>query len=283
MKKIKLNNGVEMPSVGFGVYQIDDKEVCEQSVLNALKCGYRLIDTAAIYCNEEAVGKAVKKSGIAREEIFITTKAWIQEDGLNDTPKTFEKSLKRLGVDYIDLYLTHQPFGDLYGTWRAMEKLYKEGKIRAIGVCNLLPEKLVDLTVHNEIPPAVCQIETHPFFQQIEMQKILKEFDIALESWAPLDQAKNNIFSNNLLLDIAKKHNKSAAQVILRWLNQRGIIVIPRSVHKERIEENFNIFDFSLDNEDMEKISTLDTKKSSFFSYSDPAIAKTLGACKFNG
>ncbi|MES1224351.1 MAG: aldo/keto reductase [Bacteroidota bacterium] len=280
MQKVKLNNGVEMPILGFGVFQVTDLAECERSVVDAIETGYRLIDTAASYMNEEAVGKAIKSSGIKREELFITTKLWIQLNGYDGTKKAFENSLKRLQVDYLDLYLIHQPFGDVYGEWRAMQDLYKEGKVRAIGVSNFHPDRLIDLIIHNEIVPAVNQIETHPFHQQIETQKFLEENKIQIESWGPFAEGKNNIFHNELLLSIGKKYNKSIAQVILRWLTQRGVIAIPKSVRKERIEENFNIFDFKLSEDDMDQIKKLDTKASLFFDHRDPAMVKWLGERK---
>lgn len=280
MQTVKLNNGVEMPILGFGVFQVKDLEECEKSVIDAIETGYRLIDTAASYENEEAVGKAIKRSGVAREDLFITTKLWIQSNGYEGTKKAFEDSLKRLQLDYLDLYLMHQPLGDVYGEWRAMQDLYKEGRIRAIGVSNFHPDRLIDLIIHNEIVPAVNQIETHPFHQQVETQKFLQENNVQIESWGPFAEGKSNIFHNDLLASIGKKYNKSIAQVILRWLTQRGVVAIPKSVRKERIEENFNSLDFELSAEDMEAIKTLDTKASSFFSHRDPAMVKWLGERK---
>jgi len=280
MKKIKLNNNVEMPILGFGVYQITEAKQCERSVLDALEIGYRSIDTAAAYMNEEAVGSAVKKSGINREEIFITTKLWIQDAGYESTKKAFIKSLKKLQLDYLDLYLIHQPFGDIYGSWRAMEVLYKEGKVRAIGVSNFQPDRLMDLMIFNEIVPAVNQIETHPFCQQIESQKFLQENKVQIESWGPFAEGRNGLFNNELLQSIGEKYNKSVAQVVLRWMIQRDVVVIPKSIRKERIKDNFNVFDFELTNEDIEKISTLDTKKSVFFDHRDPEMVKWLGNIK---
>jgi len=282
MQNVVLNNGVEMPILGFGVYQIADTEECEKSVYEAIRAGYRLIDTAAAYQNEEAVGTAIQKSGVLREEIFVTTKLWIQDAGYESTKKAFERSLKRLQLDYLDLYLIHQPYGDVYGSWRAMEELYREGKIRAIGVSNFQPDRLMDLMVHNEVVPAVNQIETHPFNQQIETQKLLEENKVQIESWGPFAEGKNNIFENELLRSIAGKYQKSVAQVILRWLTQRGVVVIPKSVRKERIVENFNIFDFELSPEDMDAIGTLDTKVSSFFDHRDPKMVKRLGTVKLD-
>ena len=277
MKTVKLNNGVEMPILGFGVFQVKDLAECERSVSDAIATGYRLIDTAASYENEEAVGRAIKNSGIAREELFITTKLWIQSDGYGSTRATFEASLKKLQLEYIDLYLIHQPFGDIYGEWRIMEELYRQGKVRAIGVSNFHPDRLIDLIIHNDIVPAVNQVETHPFHQQIETHQFLKDNNVQIQSWGPFAEGKNDIFHNELLGSIATRHNKSIAQVILRWLTQRGIVAIPKSVRKERMEENFNIFDFELSEEDMEAVKTLDTKASSFFDHRDPAMVKWLG------
>ena len=280
MQNVKLNNGVKMPILGFGVFQVTDLAECERSVLDAIETGYRLIDTAASYLNEDAVGKAIKSSAVAREQLFITTKLWIQSDGYEGTKKAFENSLKKLQLDYLDLYLMHQPYGDVYGEWRAMQELYKEGRVRAIGVSNFHPDRLIDLIVNNEIVPAVNQIETHPFHQQIEAQQFLQENNVQIQSWGPFAEGKNNIFHNELLLSIGKKYNKSIAQVILRWLTQRGVVAIPKSVRKERMEENFNIFDFELSGEDMEAIKTLDTKTSSFFDHRNPAMVKWLGERK---
>ena len=282
MKNVTLNNGIQMPVLGFGVYQITDPAECEQAVYDALMAGYRLIDTAAAYKNEEAVGKAVIKSGIPRDDLFITTKLWIQDAGYDSTKRAFEESLKRLQTDYLDLYLIHQPFGDIYSSWRAMEDLYNEGKIRAIGVSNFLPDRLLDLILHNKITPAVHQVETHPFLQQIENAEFMKENNVQIESWAPFAEGKNNIFQNEILLSIAGKYNKSVAQIILRWLTQRDIVVIPKSVRKERIIENFDIFDFELSKEDMEKIVTLNTDQSSFFSHRDPEMVRFLSSMRYD-
>ena len=269
-----------MPILGFGVFQITDTEECETSVHEAIRTGYRLIDTAASYDNEEEVGQAIKGSGVAREELFVTTKLWIEDAGYESAKKAFERSLNRLQLDYLDLYLIHQPFGDIYGSWRAMEELYREGRVRAIGVSNFQPDRLMDLIVHNEVTPAVSQIETHPFNQQIETQKFLQENKVQIESWGPFAEGKNNIFANELLHSIAVKYNKTVAQTILRWLTQRGVIAIPKSVRKERIIENFNIFDFELSEEDMDAIGALDTKVSSFFDHRDPVMVKRLGEAK---
>ncbi|WP_312148409.1 aldo/keto reductase [Paenibacillus odorifer] len=282
MQMVTLNNGVEMPILGFGVYQISDINECEQSVYDALMAGYRLIDTAAAYLNEEAVGRAIKRSGVPRGEIFLTTKVWIQDAGYENTKKAFAKSLEKLQVDYLDLYLIHQPFGDVYGSWRAMQELYREGKIKAIGVCNFEMDRLVDLMDHNEVIPAINQIETHPFTQQVESALYMQENNVQIQSWGPFAQGTNNIFQNEVLGLLAEKHKKSVSQVILRWLTQRGIVVIPKSVHKERIIENFNIFDFELSQEDMETIAALDTKKNLIFSFDDLASVRWLGNVKFD-
>jgi len=277
MQYVTLNNGVEMPVLGFGVFQVTDLAVCERSVADAIATGYRLIDTAQSYMNEEAVGKAIKQSGVVREELFITSKLWIQSDGYSGTRKAFEDSLKKLQLDYLDLYLIHQPYGDVYGEWRAMEELYKVGKVRAIGVSNFQPDRLMDLIIHNKVVPAVNQVETHPFHQQLAAQQFLNENGVQIESWGPFAEGKNQIFQNELLLSIAGRYNKSVAQVIIRWLTQRGIIAIPKSVRREKMAENFNSLDFELSAADMEAIKTLDTAKSYFFDHRDPAMVKWLG------
>lgn len=282
MEKVILNNGVEMPIIGFGVFQIPDANECEQVVYEAITTGYRLIDTASAYQNEEAVGRAINRSGVPREEIFVTTKLWVQDVGYEKTKKAFEKSLNRLQLDYLDLYLIHQPFGDVHGSWRAMEDLYREGKIRAIGVSNFSMDRLIDLMVFNEVKPAVNQIETHPFNQQIEEAKYMQEHHVQIEAWGPLAEGRNNIFQNEVLVSIAKAYNKSVAQVILRWLTQRGIVVIPKSVKTERIKENFNVFDFELSTKDMEDIASLDTKQSLFPSKRDPERVKAYASIKFD-
>jgi len=282
MQNVKLNNGVEIPILGFGVFQITDATECERSVVDAVQTGYSHIDTAASYLNEEAVGRGIKQSGIAREKLFITTKLWIQRNGYEGTFKAFERSLKRLQLDYIDLYLIHQPFGDVYGEWRAMEELYEQGKVRAIGVSNFQTDRIMDLIVHNKITPAVNQIEVNPFQQQINTQTFLRDNSVQVEAWAPFAEGKNNIFQNELLLSIAAKHNTSVAQVILRWLTQRGIVVLAKSVRKERMLENISVFDFELSAEDMVAVTTLDTKTSSFFDHRDPERVKWLGERKLD-
>jgi 2,5-diketo-D-gluconate reductase A len=282
MQTIKLNNGVEIPILGFGVFQIADPAECERSVIDAIEVGYTHIDTAASYMNEEAVGRGVKQSGVAREKLFITTKLWIQSNGYENTLKAFERSLKRLQMDYVDLYLIHQPFGDVYGEWRAMEELYGQGKIRAIGVSNFQPDRIMDLMIHNKVTPAVNQIEVNPFQQQIDTQTFLQDNGVMVEAWAPFAEGKNNIFQNETLLSIAAKYKKSAAQVILRWVVQRGIIALAKSTRKERMQENINVLDFELSAEDMAAITTLDTKTSSFFDHRDSKMVKWLGERKLD-
>ncbi|WP_302367710.1 aldo/keto reductase [Brachyspira aalborgi] len=280
MPTAKLNNGVEMPILGFGVYQIPDYDECKRAVLDALETGYRLIDTASAYFNEKAVGDAIKESGINRKELFITTKLWISDAGYENAKKGFEVSMEKLQLDYLDLYLIHQPFGDYYGSWRAMEELYENKKVRAIGVCNFYPDRLMDLAEHNKIKPAINQIETHPFFQREYDNEIMKNYGTQIESWGPFAEGRNDMFTNPILSEIGKKYNKSTAQVILRWLIQRNVVVIPKSVHKERIIENFNIFDFELSADDMDKIKSMDTGKSLFFSHSDIELVKLLFSIK---
>lgn len=277
MEYVALNNGVKMPILGFGVFQIPDPFACEKSVSEALEVGYRSIDTAASYGNEEAVGRAIQSSALPREDLFITTKLWIQRNGLEGTLAAFDKSMKKLKLDYLDLYLIHQPYGDVFGEWRAMEKLYQEGRIRAIGVSNFQPDRIVDLMNHTDILPAVNQVETHPFQQQIANQQFLKEQEIQIESWGPFAEGKNGMFENPLLMSIAQAHNKSIAQIILRWLIQRGIVAIPKTIQKSRMLENFQVFDFHLTDGEMEMVQTLDTQKSSFFDHRDPAMVKWLG------
>ena len=277
---VTLNNSVHMPLLGFGVFQVPDAEECERVVVEAISAGYRLIDTAAAYGNEAAVGKAIKRSGVAREDLFITTKLWIQDAGEGRARQAFERSLERPQLEYLDLYLIHQPFGDVYGAWRDMEKLYRDGRIRAIGVSNFQPDRVMDLIVHNEVVPAVNQIETHPFNQQTETQQVLRANNVQIESWGPFAEGKHNMFENDVLRAIAAKYQKTIAQVILRWLTQREVVAIPKSVRPERIAENFNIFDFDLNAEDLAAIGSLDTKTSSFFDHRDPAVAKMLGQAK---
>lgn len=264
-----------MPIMGYGVMQMMGTE-CEEAVINAIEAGYRLFDTAELYGNEQAVGNAIKRSGVSREDIFITTKFGSKEAGYQKTKAAFQKSLESLQLDYIDLYLIHQPFGDIFGSWHAMQDLYHEGRIRAIGVCNFLPDRLMDLIVNSGFTPAVNQIETHPFNQQIETQKFLEANNVQIEAWGPFAEGMNNIFTNEILGTIGSKYNKTVAQVILRWLTQRGVVAIPKSARKERIIENINIFDFELSEEDTRKIQTLDTGKSLLFSHRDPAIVKWM-------
>jgi diketogulonate reductase-like aldo/keto reductase len=282
MQTVKLNNGVEIPILGFGVFQITDATECERCVVDAIQAGYRHIDTAASYQNEEAVGRGIRRSGVAREELFITTKLWIQRNGYDGAMRAFENSLKRLQLDTIDLYLIHQPFGDVHGEWRAMEELYRQGKARAIGVSNFQPDRIMDLMVHNTVTPAVNQIEVNPFQQQMDTQRFLLENNVQVEAWAPFAEGRNNIFKNELLLSIAAKHERSVAQVILRWLTQRGIIALAKSVRKERMMENISVLDFELSAEDMTAITTLDTKTSSFFDHRDPQMVKWLGNRKLD-
>ena len=277
---VTLNNGVAMPLLGFGVFQMDDAAECERSVDDALATGYRLLDTAASYRNEEAVGNAIRRSGVAREELFVTTKLWVQDAGYEKARRAFDRSMQKLQLDYLDLYLIHQPFGDVHGAWRAMEELYREGRVRAIGVSNFQPDRVMDLIVHNEVIPAVNQVETHPFNQQIEPQRFLEEQKVQIEAWGPFAEGRNDIFKNPLLHSIADEHGKTVAQVILRWLTQRGVVAIPKSVRRERIEENFNVFDFNLTPENMAAIATLDTKTSSFFDHRDPMMVKWISERK---
>lgn len=275
-----LNNGVEMPVLGFGVYQVGET-VCEQCVRDAIAAGYRSIDTASAYLNERAVGRAIRRSGVPREELFITTKLWVQDAGYESTKRAFAKSLERLQLDYLDLYLIHQPFGDVYGSWRAMEELYREGAVRAIGVSNFQPDRLVDLILHNEVLPAVNQVETHPFCQQTEAAAVMASEGVQIESWAPFAEGRNNLFGNGTLVSLAAKYRKSVAQVVLRWLIQRGVVVIPKSVRPERMAENIDVFDFHLAPEDMALIATLDTRRSCFLSHRDPETVKWLGTMKY--
>ena len=272
---ITLNNGVQMPILGFGVFQVPDDQT-EQVVTDALAAGYRAIDTAASYGNEVAVGRAIAESGIPREELFITTKMWIQHTGEDTATREFEKSLRKLGLDYLDLYLIHQPLGDYYSSWRAMQKLYGEGVIKAIGVSNFYPDRLVDLILNNDIAPAVNQIETHPFFQRRADHEVMGEHGVQHESWGPFAEGKNDLFTNPVLTEIGAAHGKSVGQVVLRWLTQRDVVVIPKSIRPERMVENLDIFDFELGDDEMSRIATLDTGTSMFFDHHDPAMVKWL-------
>ncbi len=273
MEYVTLSNGVKMPRLGYGVYQVGKAE-CERCVLDALKVGYRHLDTAQTYFNEEEVGNAIQKSGIPREEIFITTKVWVEHYGYEQTKKSVYESMRKLQVDYIDLVLLHQPFSDYYGAWRALEDMYAEGKIKAIGISNFYPDRMVDLASFARIKPMVNQVETHPFNQQIEAQKWMEKYGIQIEAWAPFGEGRGGLFTNETIAKIAAKYNKSVAQVILRWELQRGIVVIPKSVHIERMEENFNVFDFKLSEEDMATMATLDKNQSLFFSHTDPNMVE---------
>ena len=273
MNYITLSNGLKMPQLGYGVYQVSQEE-CERCVLDALKVGYRLIDTAQSYFNEEQVGNAIVKSGVPREEIFLTTKVWVEHYGYDECRKSVEESLKKLKTDYIDLMLLHQPFSDYYGAWRALEDLYEEGKLKAIGVSNFYPDRLVDIASFSRIRPMVNQVETHPHNQQIEAQKWMEKYGVQIESWAPFGEGRNGLFDDPVLASIGAKYGKTTAQVMLRWQLQRGIVAIPKSVHIERMQENFNVFDFVLSDEDMKNITALDKQTSSFFSHQDPNMVE---------
>lgn len=280
MQTVKLRNGVEIPLVGFGVYQMEDISLCEQAVLDAFQTGYRLIDTAENYLNEEAIGSAFRKSGLRREEVLITSKIWLNHFGEKKTKHAYEAALKRMGLEYLDLVLLHQSLSDYYGAWRVLEELYREGKVRAIGVSNFYPERLTDLCMNAEIKPMVNQIECHPFFQREKDLECAEYFGVQLEAWAPFAEAGRGIFTNEILTGIAKKYGKTAAQIILRWNVQRGVVVIPKSVRKERIEENINIFDFTLSDEDMKTIATLDTGYTEIIDHYDWKIAEFLNTVK---
>ena len=282
MQTVELNNGVKMPLLGFGVFQVPDPAECENSVYEAIRAGYRLIDTAASYMNEEAVGRAIRRSGVPREELFITTKLWVQDASYEGARRAFETSAQKLGLDYLDLYLIHQPYGDVHGAWRALEELYRAGRSRAIGVSNFAPDRLMDLLVQHEVVPAVNQVETHPFHQQVEEQRFMVENKVQIEAWGPFAEGKNDLFHNELLHTIGQKYHKSVAQVVLRWLTQRGVVAIPKSVKPERMAENFNVFDFELSAEDLQAIATLDTKASLFFDHRDPAMVKWISERKIH-
>lgn len=276
MRHVTLNNGIQMPIAGFGVFQIADPDECERSVVDAIECGYRLIDTAASYMNEEAVGHGLRRSGVARESLFVTTKLWVQDTGFERTKAAIDKSLKRLKLDYLDLYLIHQPYGDVHGSWRAMEEAYRAGKLRAIGLSNFQPDRLMDMMAFNEVVPAVNQIEVNPFHQQAESVKFMQDNGVQAEAWAPFAEGRNNLFQNPILVTMGEKYGKSVGQVVLRWLVQRGIVALAKSVRKERMVENLNIFDFEVEDADIALLSTLETGQSSFFSHRDPAMVKSL-------
>ena len=271
-----LNNGIKMPMEGFGVFQVPDPKQCEQAVLDAISTGYRLIDTAAAYGNEEAVGAAIRKSGARREDLFITTKLWVSDASYDKAKAAFETSMKKLGLEYLDLYLIHQPMGDYYGAWRAMEELYKEGRIRAIGVCNFYPHVLADFCETVEVMPVVNQVELHPFFQQENALKLMKEYEVTPEAWGPFAEGKHGIFKDPVLTEIGAKYGKSAAQVVLRWNVQRGVVVIPKSVHRERMEQNIDIWNFTLSDEDMAAISKMDIGHSEIVDHFDPNFVRAL-------
>lgn len=282
MKEVRLNNGVTMPAIGFGVYQIPAEDT-ERCVTDALETGYRMIDTAASYFNEKQVGDAIRHSGLRREEVFVTTKLWVQDHEYDDTLRAFDRSMSLLGLDYLDLYLIHKPYGNYYAAWRAMERLYKEGRIRAIGVTSFSSERLQDLFLHNEVKPAVNQLETHPFFQQREANAFLCGEGIQHEAWAPFAEGQRDIFNNPTLKAIAGKHGKTTGQVILRWLNQRGIVIIPKSVRRERMRENFNIFDFTLTDDEMARIAVLDTGRSPIYDDMHLPTVRAIGTMKIHG
>lgn len=280
MEYVTLNNGIKMPMEGFGVFQVPDPSQCEQAVIDAIECGYRLIDTAAAYMNEEAVGAAIAKSGVPREELFITTKLWVQDASYEGAKQAVKASLKKLGTDYIDLYLIHQPLGDYVGAYRAMEEMYKEGILKAIGVCNFYPHRLLDLCETVDIIPAVNQVELHPFFAQENAIELMKQYGITPEAWGPFAEGNHGIFTHPVLTEIGNKYGKTAAQVALRWNIQRGVVVIPKSVHKERMEQNFDVWDFTLNDSDMEKIAALDLGKSEIVDHTDCGFIKMLHELK---
>lgn len=276
MQHVTLNNGIQMPILGFGVFQIPDPQECQRSVVDAIESGYRLIDTAASYMNEAAVGHGLRESGVAREDLFVTSKLWVQDTGYERTRDAIDKSLQRLQLDYLDLYLIHQPYADVHGSWRAMEEAYKAGKLRAIGVSNFEPDRLMDIMAFNEIKPAVNQIEVNPFHQQTDSASFMRENGVQAEAWAPFAEGRNNLFQNEKLIAIGSRYGKSVGQVVLRWLVQRGIVALAKSVRKERMQENLDVFDFELDATDLATIATLDNATSSFFSHRDPAMVKWM-------
>ena len=280
MEFVTLNNGVKMPLEGFGVFQVPDPAVCEQAVLDAIATGYRLIDTAAAYMNEQAVGAAIQKCGVPREELFITTKLWVQDASYEGAKRAIETSLLNLGLDYIDLYLIHQPMGDYIGAYRAMEEAYREGKLKAIGVCNFYPNRLADLCETVEVTPAVNQVELHPFFQQENALTLMKEYGVVPEAWGPFAEGNHGIFTHPVLTEIGKQYGKTSAQVALRWNVQRGVVVIPKSIHKNRMEQNIDIWDFQLSEEDMAQIAKLDLGHSEIVDHSDPGFVKMLHSMK---
>lgn len=282
MQNITLNNGLSMPVIGYGVFQIADAKECERSVVDAIESGYRLIDTAASYLNEEAVGHGLRRSGLDREQLFVTSKLWVQDAGYERTQKAIDNSLRRLRLEYLDLYLIHQPFGDVHGSWRAMQDAYRAGKLRAIGVSNFHPDRLMDIAAFNEITPAVNQVEVNPFQQQLESVPFMKQLGVQAQAWAPFAEGRNGLFQNAILVDIATRHGKSVGQVVLRWLLQRGIVSLAKTVRKERMTENMAIFDFSLDDADMARIAALDTNTSSFFSHRDPERVKWMAERKLD-
>src|SRR3954470_24256609 len=282
MKTVGLNNGVEMPILGFGVFQIEDPRECERSVRDAIDVGYRLIDTAASYGNEESVGNAIKKSGVAREELFVTTKLWIADTGYENTKRAFQRSLDRLQLDYLDLYLIHQPYGDVYGAWRAMEELYRNGKVRAIGVSNFHPDRILDLMLHNDVTPAVNQVEVNPLHPQFGTQAFLEAHGVQIEGWAPFAAGRNKLFENPVLLSLAAHHRKTVAQIVLRWHVQRRVIAIPKSAYKKRLAENFDVFDFELSPADMAAIASLDARSNGFLDHRDPRLVQQLGSAKLD-